>query len=263
MESAQVEPLEGGITNRNYRVGPYVVRVGGKNTEKLSIDRVVEENVATWAAGQGIGAEVVFCSPTQDLMVTRFIEGSPLLVSDESLRSVARLLREVHKGPRLAATFSPFQVVRDYHARALSLGVTFPDLSEAFARMKFLEKALGDFVPCCCHNDLLAANFLHDGTRWRLLDWEYAAMGDPSFDLGNFAVNQGLNEAACRVLLAEYFGSVTPAMLARLEQMRQASDLREAFWGFLQSGLSAIDFDFRGYGETHLQRFLAADRVQI
>ena len=100
-----------------------------------------------------------------------------------------------------------------------------------------------------------------DGQRIRLIDWEYAAMGDPFFDLGNFAANQTLSEESCRQLLQYYFGVVRPQDLAHLYLMRIASDIRESFWGFLQSGLSTLDFDFRDYALKHLERSLqnAAD----
>ena len=81
-------------------------------------------------------------------------------------------------------------------------------------------------------------------------------MGDLFFDLGNFAVNQALNEQQCELLLRLYFGEVRPTDLAHLHLMRLASDLRESFWGFLQLGISELDFDYRGYAQHHLTRFL-------
>jgi thiamine kinase-like enzyme len=259
-----VQPLEGGITNRNFLVqpGPLVLRLGGENTQLLGIDRELEHTVTAWAAQAGLGAELICCEPSQDLLVTRFITGKTLTSSDaadpEVLRELAALLRLLHQGPALPGSFSPFQVARTYHQSAVDRGVDFPEsLPEVWRRMELLELSLQGGAVCCCHNDLLGANFIHDGQGWRLLDWEYAAMGDPFFDLGNFAVNQGLDEEGCRILLREYFGEFRPADGERLQKMRLASDLREAFWGFLQSGISTIDFDFRGYGQRHLERFLA------
>jgi thiamine kinase-like enzyme len=107
-----------------------------------------------------------------------------------------------------------------------------------------------------CHNDLLASNFIDDGLTIRILDWEYAAMGDLFFDLGNFAVNQELNEAQCELLVEYYFGEVRSANLAHLHLMRLGSDLRESFWGFLQMGISELDFDYHEYAHHHLNRFL-------
>jgi thiamine kinase-like enzyme len=107
-----------------------------------------------------------------------------------------------------------------------------------------------------CHNDLLASNFIDDGHTIRILDWEYAGMGDLFFDLGNFSVNQSLNEEYSKLLLLYYFGEVRPADLAHLNLMRLGSDLRESFWGFLQMGISELDFDYKEYAHHHLNRFL-------
>ncbi len=107
-----------------------------------------------------------------------------------------------------------------------------------------------------CHNDLLASNFIDDGRNIWIVDWEYAGMGDIFFDLGNFAVNQSLNDEQCQLLLQYYFGEVRPADLAHLHLMRLGSDLRESFWGFLQLGISELDFDYREYAHHHLNRFL-------
>jgi thiamine kinase-like enzyme len=107
-----------------------------------------------------------------------------------------------------------------------------------------------------CHNDLLAGNLIDDGKKIRIIDWEYAAMGDPFFDLGNYAANQELGPEASRFLLKEYLGKVKRDDVERLALHRLASDLREAFWGFAQAGVSRLDFDFNSYAAKHLGRFL-------
>jgi len=108
-----------------------------------------------------------------------------------------------------------------------------------------------------CHNDLLNANFIDDGTRIRIVDWEYAGMGDPFFDLGNFSINHELTPDEDAILLAAYDGDVRPARLARLTLMRTVSDFREAMWGVLQQGISSLDVDFVAYAGEHFERLLA------
>jgi thiamine kinase-like enzyme len=108
-----------------------------------------------------------------------------------------------------------------------------------------------------CHNDLLNGNFIDDGERIRIVDWEYAGLGDPFFDLGNFSVNHGLTAAEDAVLLAAYEGEVRPPRAARLLLMRIASDFREAMWGVLQQGISTLDVDFVAYAAEHFDRLLA------
>ena len=110
--------------------------------------------------------------------------------------------------------------------------------------------------PCPCHNDLLAGNFIDDGTAVRIIDWEYGGMGDRFFDLGNLAVNNEFDDEHERALLAFYFGEVDPDHLRRLRLMRLASDMREAMWGFLQAAISTLDIDYMAYGRRHLERFI-------
>jgi thiamine kinase-like enzyme len=196
------------------------------------------------------------------VLVTRFIVGDILTpetaAQPEMLARIVASMQRYHNGLAFPGTFSPFDTVRSYHRLALEQGVEFPDtLPRVFALMAQIEAALEtnqQIRPC--HNDLLASNFIDDGQTIRILDWEYAGMGDVFFDLGNFAVNQSLDNHLCEWLLGCYFGEVRTADLARLHLMRLASDLRESFWGFLQHGVSTLDFDYRDYAHHHLNRFL-------
>jgi thiamine kinase-like enzyme len=110
----------------------------------------------------------------------------------------------------------------------------------------------GALVPC--HNDLLTANFLDDGEGLRILDWEYAGMGDRFFDLANFAVNHELDADGESALLTSYFGEARPADAKHLRLLRFMSDFREAMWGVLQQGVSDLDFDFAEYAARHFER---------
>jgi thiamine kinase-like enzyme len=265
---AVVSPLVGGITNQNYRVDTsgesFVLRIGGKGTHLLGIDRGRESVCTAIAAQVGVGAEVLHFLAGEDVLVTRFIVGigitPEMAAQDEILRRIVDSMRRYHAGPDFPGTFSPFETVRNYHKLALEYGVSFPDtLPQVFELMARIEQALaqsGTAYTKPCHNDLLASNFIDDGHTIRILDWEYAGMGDIFFDLGNFAVNQSLNEEQCELLLHYYFGEVRSAELAHLHLMRLGSDLRESFWGFLQMGISELDFDYREYAHHHLNRFL-------
>jgi aminoglycoside phosphotransferase (APT) family kinase protein len=235
-----VSPLVGGITNQNYRLDigdeSFVLRIGGTGTQLLGIDRGRERTCTALAADVGVGAEVVYFLPSQDALVTRFITGA--IFSSEAAAQPAMLvrivnsLRRYHSIASFPGSFSPFETVRIYHA---------------LSRRQRIR---------ACHNDLLASNFIDDGQTIRIIDWEYAGMGDLFFDLGNFAVNQALDEEQCELLLRCYFGEVKATDLAHLHLMRLASDLRESFWGFLQLGISELDFDYHAYAHHHLERFL-------
>ena len=89
------------------------------------------------------------------------------------------------------------------------------------------------------------------------MDWEYAGMGDPFFDLGNFSINHELTPDEDALLLEAYDGEVRPERLARLTLMRVVSDMREAMWGVLQQGVSSLDVDFVAYADEHFARLLA------
>ena len=266
---AVVTPLLGGITNQNYRVDiageAFVLRIGGKGTHLLGIDRGRERACTAIAAQMGVGAGVVhfFASESDEVLVTRFIPGEGIspetAARPEMLQRIVDAMRRYHAGPDFPGAFSPFQTVRSYHRLALEYNVAFPGtLPRVLSLMAQIEAAIGPLQqPKPCHNDLLASNFIDDGHTIWILDWEYAAMGDLFFDLGNFAVNQSLDEEQCELLLRCYSGEVRPADLAHLHLMRLASDLRESFWGFLQLGISELDFDYAAYAHHHLERFLS------
>jgi thiamine kinase-like enzyme len=156
--------------------------------------------------------------------------------------------------------FVPLRVCDAYRALAAGRGVPIPTAyDQAAAVGRQVERALlvdpVELRPC--HNDLLNANFIDDGTRIRIVDWEYAGMGDPFFDLGNFSINHELTETEDRILLAAYDGEVRAPRLARLTLMRVVSDFREAMWGVLQQGISTLDVDFVGYASSRFERLLA------
>jgi thiamine kinase-like enzyme len=262
--------LSGGITNRNFliavagRTERYVIRLAGNDTHLLGISREVEHAATVAAAGVGVGPEVTAFIRPEGYLVTRFIEGSP--VSDEAvhrtetLRRVGDSLRRIHDGPPIPGLFIPFRIVEAYRALAAARGVPIPpeyELAQAIARrieLAFLSNPV-ELRPC--HNDLLNANFIDDGTRIRIVDWEYAGVGDPFFDLGNFSVNHGLSPDEDAEVLRAYERDVRPDRLARLTLMRTVSDFREAMWGVLQQGISTLDVDFVAYAGEHFDRLLA------
>jgi thiamine kinase-like enzyme len=264
-------PLSGGITNRNYLVEAdglrtrYVIRLAGNDTHLLGISREVEQAATVTAAGVGVGPEVTAFIRPEGYLLTRFIEGSP--VSDEAvhrpetIRRVAESLRRIHDGPPIPGLFIPLRIVEAYHALAAARGVAMPPeygLARAIGRRIELALLTNPIDLRPCHNDLLNANFIDDGERIRIVDWEYAGMGDPFFDLGNFSVNHGLTPDEDALLLTAYDrGATRPDRLARLLLMRVVSDFREAMWGVLQQGISTLDVDFVAYAAEHFDRLLA------
>ena len=265
VHSQHITPLRGGITNTNYRIttaaADFVLRIAGARTDTLGIDRRVEHAANCSAAAAGIAPEVVHLIEPEGYLVTNFISGRmPLpeeLRSAHWLGTIGALLRRVHALPALGARFSGFAVVRTYTRLAREVGAEFPaNFDSLLAALGVLEQALARrvFIECPCHNDLLNGNFLVDAhERLFVLDWEYAGMGDPFFDLGNFSAHHELLPAHDMELLAAY-GATDAADLARLNLMKIVSDFREAMWGVLQSAISGLDFDFREYASTYIGR---------
>ncbi len=282
----KTSPLGGGITNQNFRVDvgseSFVLRISGEDTELLGINRQHEYAANVAAASIGVAPEVVCFIEPEGYLVTRFLDAHALtrdeITSPENIRRVAQALVRIHALTAIPGMFSPFRTIEDYAATArrydVGLAANFDWL---MARVREIEAAFlqEPFTPRPCHNDLLNENFLDDGNV-RIIDWEYAGMGDPTFDLANFAVHHQLNDEQDEFLLEEYYQSNPPARfpkeeggarvfalhlgkgpgvrLARHKLMKVVSDVREAMWGMVQIGISKLDFDFRGYADKHFKR---------
>jgi thiamine kinase-like enzyme len=263
-----VVQLEGGITNRNFQVKfgntDYVLRLPGKRTDLLGIDRDAECLATKTGARLGFAPRVVTILEQPPCLITTFVPGEPASPGDlrdpDAIREVAADLRALHEsGTELPNTFDPFELVERYAATAREHGAEPPErYDDALATAKEIATALSgvpghDRVPT--HNDLLPANFLRDGNRIQLIDWEYAGLGDRWFDLGNFAANNELDEDEEALLLEAYFGrEPDEAARATLKLFRFVSDFREAMWGTVQSVLSDVEFDFTAYAAKHFER---------
>jgi len=269
---SEAEVLGGGITNHNLRARyggrDLVVRLAGKDTALLGIDRDCEREATAAAAAAGIGPEVVTFLRDPECLVTAFIPGRTLARSDlgkpDVIAEVAVVLWEVHNGPPIPNRFSAWDIVDLYARTAAAHGGSAPgafgDLRECARRIHAaVDPAHPEHQPVPCHNDLLPANFIHDGERLRIVDWEYAGMGNRYFDLANLSVNNGLNESGDEWLLECYWGEpCTRRRLATVRLMRIMSDFREGMWAVVQQGISTLGFDFAAYADEHLTRVGAA-----
>ncbi len=264
-------PLTGGITNLNYKIDAdgksYVLRITGANTDRLGIRRDVEY-CANLAAGQlGIAPEVMYYIEPEGYLVTRFIKAKQ--VPPEVMRQADNIVRAVQKvrlfhrrGPELQGEFNVFRNVGLLVDTSRQKNCKFPfDFDWLMQTMREVETALSrdPYRPTPCHDDLLNLNWMEedapgDTGELRLLDWEYAGMGDIFFDLANFSANHLLNDEQVRLLLQEYFGEVTPRNYARLRLMWPMSEMREAMWGVTQTGISTLDEDFQGYADLFFGR---------
>jgi thiamine kinase-like enzyme len=266
----QFEPLSGGITNHNYRVRSagrsFVARVCVE-LPLLGIDRRNEVVCQRAAHALGVAAGVVHHE--SGVLVSEHIDARTMTPDEmrvpEFVPRIAALLRKLHDGwDALTGEmlyFSVFQTNRTYAATARSLGARLPDDIEALlddaAR---LSRRIAPFVPVLCHNDLLPANVLDDGRRVWLVDWEYAGIGHPFFDLAGVSANCRFDDAFDRQLLRAYRGTdvVDPQDLRELRILKTMSLLREVLWSAIQTVASDIDFDYVEYADVNLRAYRAA-----
>ena len=261
------EPLGGGITNINFTVEDagerYVVRIGD-DIPVHGVWRVHELAAARAAHAAGIAPEIVHAEP--GALVMRWVEGRTLEPEDvrdparmeRVLDTVTRCHREIplhYRGP--TPIFWVFQVVRDYARILRDEGSRMTGrLDELLERSARLESLVGPVDIVFGHNDLLAANFIDDGDRIWLIDWEYAGFNSPLFDLGGLVSNSELGADAERRLLERYFGaSLGGSGAASYAAMKCASLLRESMWSMVSELHSEIDFDYVAYTKENLERF--------
>jgi thiamine kinase-like enzyme len=261
------EPLAGGITNTNFIVDDqgerFVVRIG----DDIPIHGVMRFNeiaAARAAHAAGISPEIVYSA--DGVIIMRFIEGQTFTEQEvrkqQNLERIMPLIQACHneipkhfRGPALV--FWPFHVCRSYihtaregNSRMIDLLPRFLDINEE------LEKTVGEIKLVFGHNDLLAANFIDDGKRLWLLDWDYAGYNAALFDLTNLSSNNELSPEQEDWILETYYQQpVTDRLHSRFAAMKCASLLRETLWSIVSEIHSTLDFDYEKYTEKNLSRF--------
>ena len=267
----EIVPLGGGMTNRNFVVldggSKYVVRLGG-DIVVHGVMRFNEHAASLAAACADISPAVRHRGP--GVLVIDYIEGVTLTADDvrrgwaRCVELVGRAHREVARhlrGPVLA--FNVFHIVRDYAATLHEAGSRHKaDVPRLMAAAERLEAAAGGERTVFGHNDLLAGNFIDDGTRLWLIDWDYAGFNTPLFDLGGLASNNGFSASEEVAMLTAYFDAVPDGgRRRRFAAVKCASLLREAMWSMVSELHSGIDFDYAAYTTENLARFEAAFAV--
>jgi thiamine kinase-like enzyme len=261
-----VEELPGGLTNRNYKVatpdGTFVARIASGGTELLAIDRDCEYRNSVTAAAAGAGPPVLEYRPQDRLLVLRYLKGRTLgaadVAAEHNIPRIARACRRLHEGGPFGNDFNIFDVQRAYLAVARSRGFRIPagydDLLPPFTAA---EKALAvrPTATAPCHNDLLAANFIDDGDRIWLIDYELSGNNDPCFELGNIAAESRLSGDALAALVTAYYGRPRRSMIARARLLGLAGMYGWTLWGAIQDGASPIEYDFWSWA---MERFEGA-----
>jgi thiamine kinase-like enzyme len=257
-DAESVEPLTGGLTNTNYKVtspaGSYVVRIYGKDTSLLAIDRDNEVYNTVAAAATGVGPPFVTALPEHDAIVLGFLEGEVMdaekLRRGDRLGAIATACRRLHSGSRFLKDFDMFEIQPRYLAIVRERGFRLPDRYEEFEpQIRELERAMRvrpeQTVPC--NNDLLAENFIDVDGEMRLIDYEYSGNNEASFELGNVWSESNLSLEQLEELVAAYWGRPLRNKVARARLWGLMSKYGWTLWGSIQVGISDLDFDFWGW----------------
>ncbi|WP_243057700.1 choline kinase family protein [Nocardioides sp. SR21] len=267
--SWRVADLPGGLTNRNFHVVTddgldLVVRWALGDATLLGIDRDAEAANTALAADAGVGAAVLEYRPEDSLLVIAFLQGRSLEDADFAdagvLERAAVATRLLHVGPRFVNDFDMFARQAAYLRTVREQGYWLPpgydDHADAWADVRrALHAAPRPTVPC--NNDLLAANFIDDGERARLIDYEYSGNNDPCFELGNTTTECNFSEEQVDAYVEAYFGAPSRADLARVRLQALCSEYGWSLWGFIQAAASPIEYDFTEWGMERYEKAAA------
>lgn len=263
-----VEDLPGGLTNRNLKVttpdGAFVVRISASNSDLLAIDRHREHANSCAAAEAGVGAPVLDHRPAEGVMVFGFLEGrtcdETALADVDRLRRVARSCRTLHEGPAFTGAFDMFALQQQYLGIVEERGFRLPDRYLEFApQVQRIREAVTvrDEGTVPCNNDLLPENFIDDGDKVWVIDYEYSGANDACFELGNIWSEAKLPPSYLDVLVGEYYGRAYRHKVARARLLGLLSKYGWMLWASIQDGASSIDFDFWSWGMEKYERAVA------
>lgn len=258
-EATQVTAL-GGLTNRNYRIDTltnrYVLRVSNVETALLGISRYNERVNTERAHHAGVGAAIVYAIPAENVLLMSWIEARTLhaeLLRNEAdlLPRIAASLKTLHTGPEFEGEFYFPAVRKKYLATVQNAGYFLPDnYLQVEPLVLEIEKALASsseaLVPC--NNDLLAENFMDDGKKIWIIDFEYAGQNEASFEIGNLASESFLTDEQLTRLCDAYWGRHAPSKIVRAQAWSMIARYGWVLWASIQEAISPIDFDFRSWG---------------
>lgn len=266
-----VAELPGGLTNRNYKVdvadGSYVVRISPKDADLLSIDRDNEYRNSVAAAETGIGAAVEAYLPGDGVLVVGFIDGVTFtddsFSADGTIARVAQSCRRLHAGRRFVNDFDMFDIQRGYLRLVQERGFRLPDgYLDFLPQVQQLKQAFAvqDEGTVPCNNDLLAGNFVDDGTQIWLIDYEYSGNNDACFELGNIWSECHLSLDQLEELVTCYYGRPLRNRFARARLQGLMSQYGWTLWASIQDATSTLDFDFWAWGMEKYERAVATFR---
>ena len=260
-----IEPLEGGITNLNFLVSDSgsksVVRLGSDIPEHL-VYRSNEIIVSEAAYQIGVSPKLIYNEP--GVLVLEFIESKTLEPKTvrENLNKIVPIIRKIHdeipnKLSGQPQIFWVFYVIKYYSNYLLNNNSSHISLIPSLLKKaEKLEKLSSPREIVFGHNDLLAANFLDDGSKIWVVDWEYGGFNDPLFDIGGLSSNNDLDENLENEVLEMYFKEKpSKDLIFKYNAMKTASLLRETMWSMVSEITSKIEFNYAEYTSDNLKKF--------
>ena len=261
----EIKTIDGGLTNQNFLVqensNKFVVRLGDDIPEHL-VSRSNELIASKAASEANIGPKIIYSD--KGILVLEYIESTTLTAKDvrDKIDLIIPVLKKIHlEIPKnifgQSLIFWVFHVIRNYEKflkdNKSSYTNLLPDLLSQSAK---LEKNSSPYEIVFGHNDLLPGNFLDDGSRLWIIDWEYAGFNTPLFDLGGLASNCGFSQKEEIHLLENYFDKkIDDKLLLQYHSLKCASLLRETMWSMVAELISKIDFDYKNYTQENLSKF--------
>lgn len=259
-----LKPLTQGLTNRSFLLAAgedrLVLRLNSPISNALDLNRPAEAEALHLADTAGLCAPLVYCDPEYRYLVTRYISGTPLkLAGNTGIGQIAQLLRDIHRLPPIAAQLDIEQKIGSYWTSINTDDVIFESLRTLQRRVQSSIVATRNCAssPALCHNDLLADNLLiSESGRLYAIDWEYAASGDPFYDLAVIAEGYDLDSAQQSQLLQQYLAQpVNNEEMARLDNWRVIYRYLSILWYAVQASNTDVD--------AEKQKFTAVLRREI
>lgn len=274
---SEIERLNG-LTNATFRFRVdeefYVLRVGGEHASYLGIDRSSELEILRLVERAGIGPEVFWACPDEGHLITKWIEGSHWTheeyMQTSNLDLAISMMTRLHE-LETSIRFDPFERIKLLHKSVDTLNVDLPD--DFDSSLEIIEEIRGDQLSdperrqVLCHNDLVAANImaLDHNNSIRFIDFEFAGLNDPYFDLASFIYAQEymvpLSDDLEIYILKSYFGKVDGHIKRRLSGMQVLLLVFYSLWGFVLHGCekqglveSPSDFDYLEYARDIVLR---------
>jgi thiamine kinase-like enzyme len=274
--SLQVSRINGGLTNKNFKVvfegDPLFVRLGHSDPKSLRIDRVKERALYTLVEKDGIAPKLIYSDAEAGTLIASFIQGSPygkmggrwLYDRDESIKNIVAVLQQVHahESSSLQSIDYPFHIIEEYICQAHSASIFVPpDIERAVDVARKLKAYVPQHKNVLCHQDLVPDNFIYDGKKLYLVDWEYADFGNAFYDLAALCIEHGYNDEEKELLLKAYFQTPTEEQRIHLEIMCMLYSLRDSLWYIIQNQQTMKKpCDFLELANYHYQNFAVSER---